>query len=80
MPLQDTGVAISLSDIQEEFGGDNPISLSEYYKDGDYVGSSQSTIPSSGAISFSNFYVLVGNHQKFFYLQKLLYVYVLIKL
>lgn len=56
MPLQDTGVAISLSDIQEEFGGDNPISLSEYYKDGDYVGSSQSTIPSSGAISFSNFY------------------------
>ena len=55
MPLQDSG-AISLSDIQDEFGGDKPISLSEYYKDGDYVGSSQSTIPSSGQISFGDFH------------------------
>ena len=55
MPLPSTG-AISLSDIQSEFGGNNPISLSEYYKNGTYVGSSQSNIPSSGAISFSNFH------------------------
>ncbi len=48
MTLQTTG-AISLSDIQGEFGGSNPISISEYY--GDAAG-----IPSSGTIDFSDFY------------------------
>ena len=33
MALQSSG-AISLSDIQTEFGGGNPISLSEYYRGG----------------------------------------------
>lgn len=36
MALQSSG-AISLSNIQTEFGGSNPISLSEYYKGGTYV-------------------------------------------
>ena len=48
MALQSSG-AISLANIQTEFGGSNPISLSEYY-------SAASGVPSSGAISISNFY------------------------
>lgn len=48
MALQTSG-AISLSDIQTEFGGSNPISLSEYY-------GAASGIPASGTISLSNFY------------------------
>lgn len=48
MALQTSG-AISLLDIQNEFGGSNPISLSEYY-------GAASGIPASGAISIGNFY------------------------
>lgn len=52
--------AISLSSIQTEFGGSNPISISEYYSGGSYVagGTQNATsvvIPTSGTISFSNF-------------------------
>jgi len=44
---------IKLSDIQTEFGGSNPISLSEYYSvSASSIGGS---IPSSGTISTSNF-------------------------
>lgn len=32
MPLPTTG-PLKFSDIQTEFGGTNPISMSEYYKD-----------------------------------------------
>lgn len=39
MALQSSG-EISFADIQNEYGGSNPISLSEYYKDGSYVPSS----------------------------------------
>ena len=48
MVLQSSG-AISLSNIQNEFGGTNPISLSEYY-------GAASGIPSSGQINFSDFH------------------------
>lgn len=48
MALQTSG-AITLSDIQTEFGGSNPVSLSEYY--GVAAG-----VPSSGAIKLSDFY------------------------
>lgn len=48
MPLQTSG-AISLSQIQTEFGGTNPISLNEYY-------SAASGIPASGTISMNQFY------------------------
>ena len=49
---------LSLTDIQTEFGGSNPISLNEYYRGGAYVPNSTTTvsIPTSGAISVSNFY------------------------
>jgi hypothetical protein len=55
MALQSSG-AISLSDIQDEFGGSNPISLSEYYRDGSYVTSNNTGVPTSGQIQFDDFY------------------------
>jgi len=49
---------ITLTDIQTEFGGSNPIGLSEYYRGGAYVPntSGNATIPTSGTITFANFY------------------------
>jgi len=52
--------SISLSQIQTEFGGSNPISISEYYAGAGYVGSGTANatsvaIPTSGTISFANF-------------------------
>ena len=48
MALQTSG-PISLSDIAGEFGGNQPHKLSEYYD-------ADSGVPSSGTISFSDFY------------------------
>ncbi len=52
--------AITLADIQTEFGGSNPIGINEYYSGGTYVGSgiansTGTVIPTSGAISYLNF-------------------------
>jgi len=49
--------AVSLTTIQTEYGGSNPISLNEYYRGGANVPNSTSTasIPTSGAISVANF-------------------------
>jgi len=47
MAIQASG-AITLQDIQDEFGGSHPISLSEYY--------GSDTVPASGQISLSDFY------------------------
>ena len=58
MALQSSGV-IALSDIQTEFGGSNPISLSEYYRGGAYTTANNTSVPTSGAISLSNFYSAV---------------------
>ena len=49
MALQTSG-AISFANIQSEFGGVNPISLSEYY--------GKSSLPGSGTISVNQFYGL----------------------
>jgi hypothetical protein len=55
-----TSGPLSLSDIQGEFGGTNPISLSEYYAGGGLVPAGTTgtygAVPSSGAISIQNFY------------------------
>jgi len=48
MALPSSG-AISLSQVQSEFGGASPISISEYY-------SAASGVPASGAISLSHFH------------------------
>ena len=45
---------ISMTDIQTEFGGSNPIGLTEYYAGGAYVPSGISGVPSSGTISMNN--------------------------
>ena len=59
MALPSSG-ALSLANIQTEFGGSNPISLNEYYAGGAYVPAGTSgtygAVPSSGAISIRNFY------------------------
>jgi hypothetical protein len=56
MVLQSSG-AISLANIQTEFGGANPIGLNEYYLNGAYTtGSGATGIPTSGAISLGSFY------------------------
>lgn len=55
-----TSGPLTLADIQTEFGGSNPIGLNEYYAGGVNVPSGTSgtngPVPSSGAISISNFY------------------------
>lgn len=48
--------AIPLSALQTEFGGSNPVSLSEYYRGGSYTTSNNTGVPTSGAISLSQFY------------------------
>ena len=57
MALPSSG-PISMSMIQAEFGGSNPISLSEYYKNGPYVTATDyaPNVPTSGPIALSNFY------------------------
>lgn len=51
---------ISLTTIQTEFGGSNPIGINEYYAGGAYVSAGTSgtygAVPSSGQISIRNFY------------------------
>lgn len=59
MPLPASG-AISLSQIQTEFGGANPISMSEYYRGGAYTTSNNTGVPTSGQISMSQFHGTSG--------------------
>lgn len=55
MALQSSG-AISLQDIEDEFGGAGSISLSEYYRNGGKVTSNNTSVPTSGTIDFADFY------------------------
>lgn len=61
MPLQSSG-PITMSDIAGEFGGSAPYSLSSYYRGGGLVPNitENNSIPTSGAISMSNFYNTYG--------------------
>jgi hypothetical protein len=57
MTLPSENNPISLGKIQTEFGGSDPISVTEYYRSGSYVsGKYNENIPTSGALSLSNFY------------------------
>ena len=49
---------ISITDLVTEFGGSTPHALTEYYRGGSLVpdNASNSSIPTSGAISLTNFY------------------------
>lgn len=55
MAMQASG-AIALSEIQTEHGGVYAASLSEYYRDGGLVTANNTSVPTSGEISFSDFY------------------------
>lgn len=59
MTLPSSG-PLSLSDIQGEFGGSNPIGMNEYYAGGGLVPSGTTgtygAVPTSGQISVQNFY------------------------
>tara|TARA_B100000287_G_scaffold156716_1_gene147836 strand:+ start:17839 stop:19224 length:1386 start_codon:yes stop_codon:yes gene_type:complete len=54
---------ITIQDLVDEFGGSTPHSLSEYYRDGDNVPGNNTNVPTSGAISLSNFYSAVNEIQ-----------------
>ena len=61
MPLPASPAALSLNDIQAEFTGSNPISISEYYRGTIGVAlvpniTVNNNVPTSGQISFSNFH------------------------
>lgn len=57
MTIKSTG-KINFSELQTEFGGSNPVSMSEYYRGGTNVpnANKNTSIPISGKISTSNFY------------------------
>ena len=55
MAIQSSG-AVALSEVQSEFGGVNPVSLSEYYRSGTYVPAGATGVPANGAISIGDFY------------------------
>ena len=55
MALQGSG-AISLSDLATEFGDTTPNSMSEFYAGGSLVGTNNASVPTSGAISLTDFY------------------------
>ena len=53
MTLQSSG-RISLDNLQTEFGGSNPIGISEYYSNGTTI--PRGDIPGSGQVALSNYY------------------------
>jgi len=59
MTLPSSGY-ISLQAIRNEFGGDAPHYLSEYYRNGGYVTSNNGGVPTSGPIWLSQFYGAQG--------------------
>ena len=56
MAIQSSGDDLQFREIQTEFGGSNPIAISEYYRGGDNVPSGASDVPASGQILMSDFY------------------------
>jgi hypothetical protein len=55
MTLPGSGT-ISINSLVGEFGGSAPHALSEYYRNGGLVSSGNTNIPTSGALSLSDFY------------------------
>lgn len=47
LPFNGNGTPIALSDIQTAFGGSDPVSLSEYYRDGAYVTDNNVNVPTN---------------------------------
>lgn len=51
---------ISMQDLADEFNGSQPISISQYYRNGGLVSSNNTNVPESGEISLSDFYGATG--------------------
>jgi hypothetical protein len=64
MALPGNNNSISLSQLQAEFGGTDPISLTEYYRGGDFVTSNNTSVPTTGEISMTDFF---NTEKMFFY-------------
>jgi hypothetical protein len=59
MPVKSSG-QLSFSEIVAEFSDTAPHSMSEFYRGGGKIPTNNTNIPTSGAISFSNFYNAVN--------------------
>lgn len=55
MTIKRSGI-IGLEDVQNEFGGEAPISINEYYRNGAYTTGNNIVIPTSGGVSINQFY------------------------
>ena len=62
MAIKSSG-SLSMTEIVAEFGGSVPHSLSEYYRNGGAVPGNNTNVPTSGTISFQNFYDAVNEIQ-----------------
>ena len=51
---------IKITDLVSEFGGDVPHAITEYYRDGTYVPGNNTDVPTSGAVSLTDFYSAVN--------------------
>jgi hypothetical protein len=56
MPVTSSGLIRLSGDIVAEFGGTAPHALSEYYRGAGVVGSTNTNVPTTGALAFSDFY------------------------
>lgn len=56
MAIKSSGTISLAGDIVAEFGGSAPHSLSEYYRNAGLVSSANTSVPTSGSVSFSDFY------------------------
>jgi hypothetical protein len=56
--MPNSGSPIRWAELQTEFGGSNPVSMSEYYRGGAFVNSALTAVPASGQIAISQFYGL----------------------
>ena len=64
MALPSSG-PIDFASIQTEFGGENPIGIDEYYRNGPRVPSNNANVPTSGAIGLANFYGAINEIIKY---------------
>jgi hypothetical protein len=55
MTIKRSGI-ISLADVQNEFGGNAPISVNEYYRNGGYTTNNNGAVPTAGFVSINQFY------------------------
>ena len=61
MAVTASGVIAMSGDVVGEFTGAAPHSLSEYYRNGIYINSGNTNVPTSGEISMSDFYGAAAN-------------------